>query len=78
MTFTRVSVDADTAEPDHFFSCFRRLSDAGNKCFRKRICVLQVAETQENAPETDVCHVSITSLRVGNISFFLVQGFPQA
>ena len=36
VTFTRVSVAAVTAEPYHFFTCFRQVSVEGNKGFRKR------------------------------------------
>jgi len=36
LTFTRVSVATVTAEPYHFFTCFRQVSVEGNKCFRKR------------------------------------------
>ena len=35
VTFTRVSVAAVTAEPYHFFACFRQVSVGGNKRFRK-------------------------------------------
>ena len=35
VTFTRVSVAAVTAEPYHFFTCFRQVSGEGNKGFRK-------------------------------------------
>ena len=45
------------SETYHFFSY---------KGFRKRNCVLQVAETQENATETDVCFV-FPSFRVGSM-----------
>ena len=30
VTFTHVSVAADTTEPDHFFTCFRQVSVEGN------------------------------------------------
>ena len=36
VTFTRVSVAAVTAEPYHFFTCFRQVSVEGNEGFRKR------------------------------------------
>ena len=36
VTFTRVFVASVTAEPYHFFTCFRQVSVEGNKGFRKR------------------------------------------
>lgn len=51
VTFSRVSVAAVTAEPYHFFTCFRQVSVEGNKCFRKRNFVLTCAETHGNVPE---------------------------
>ena len=51
VTFTCVSVAAVTAEPYHFFTCFRQVSVEGNRCFRKRIFVLTCAETHGNVPE---------------------------
>ena len=51
VTFTRVSVAAVTAEPYHFFTCFRQVSVEGNKCFRKRNFMFTCAETHGNVPE---------------------------
>ena len=51
VAFTRVSVAAVTAEPYHFFTCFRQVSVEGNKCFRKRNFMLTCAETLGNVPE---------------------------
>ena len=42
VTFTHVSVAAVTAEPYHFFTCFRQVSVEGDNCFRKRNFVLHL------------------------------------
>ena len=51
VTFTRVSVAAVTAEPYHFFTCFRQVSVEGHKGFRKRNFMFTWAETLGNVPE---------------------------
>ena len=46
VTFTRVSVAAVTAEPYHFFTCFRQVSVEEDKFFRRCNFMLMCAEIQ--------------------------------
>ena len=59
VTFTRVSVAAVTAEPYHFFTCFRQVSVEGNKCFRKCNFML----SHGNVPETRIFYISVDVVR---------------
>ena len=52
VTFTRVSIAAVTAEPYHFFICFRQVSVEGNECSCKCNFMLSCAETHGNVTET--------------------------
>ena len=63
VTFTRVSVAAVTAEPYHFFACFRQVSVGGNKRFRKCNFMLTCAETHGNVAETLIFHISVDVIR---------------
>ena len=63
VTFTRVSVAAVTAEPYHFFTCFRQVSVEGNKCFRKCNFMLTCAETHGNVAETLIFYISVDVIR---------------
>ena len=63
VTFTRVSVAAVTAEPYHFFACFRQVSVGGNKRFRKCNFMLTCAETHGNVAETLIFHISVDLIR---------------
>ena len=63
VTFTRVSVAAVTAEPYHFFACFRQVSVGGNKRFRKCNFMLTCAETHGNVAETLIFYISVDVIR---------------
>ena len=63
LTFTRVPVAAVTAEPYHFFTCFRQVSVEGNKCFRKRNFMLTWAETHGSVQEIWIFYVSVDVIR---------------
>ena len=63
MTFTRVSVAAVTAEPYHFFTCFRQVSVEGDKFFRRYNFMLMCAEIQGYVPETRFFLVSVDVIR---------------
>ena len=63
MTFTRVSVAAVTAEPYHFFTCFRQVSVEGDKFFRRCNFMLLCAEIQGYVPETRFFLVSVDVIR---------------
>ena len=63
VTFTRVSVAADTTEPDDFFTCFRQVSVEGNVWFRKRNFVLKCAETRGNVTEIWIFAISVDGIR---------------
>ena len=64
MAFTRVSVAADTAEPYHFFTCFRQVSAEGNKGFRKWNHMVTFAKTRDYVPEIWFFHVSVDVYRL--------------